>query len=161
MHRHTVDQPGCLLQSWHTDAGLVTPSTNCLSQLLLYIRIVLVFPLISYTAFVTTLCHYLLDNLFVCYIEPLGFDGNKIDSYSDSNSTQVANRRVWPESASEANWHHGSYTCSCIKQNRRPTTSFRAVPSGGNRDASHGRRVKHPPASCGERRKTCAAQSIS
>ena len=49
--------------------------------LLLYIRIVLVFLLISYITF----CHYVIPlfvvQSFVCYIEPLGSVGNKVDSY--------------------------------------------------------------------------------
>ena len=47
------------------------------------------------------------------------------------------------------------------KQNGRSTTFPRTVPSGGNRDTSHSRRMRQSPTSCGEWRKTCAAPSSS
>ena len=50
-------------------------------------------------------------------------------------------------------------TYNCLS--RSSTTSSRTVPSGGNRDTSHGRRMSQPPTSCRERRKTCAAPSNS
>ena len=68
----------------------------------------------------------------------------------------------WSANASEANWHHGLRTLRCAKkQNRRPTTCSRTLPSGDNRDTSYGCRMSQPPTSCGERRRTCTAPPSS
>ena len=48
------------------------------------------------------------------------------------------------------------------KQSRQPTTCRRTVPCGGNRDTSHGQRMRQPPMNCGEQQKTgCVAPSGS
>ena len=72
--------------------------------------------------------------------------------YSGCEQDTVACERTWSKLAS---WtlHSGI----AKKRNRRPTTSSRTVPSGGNRDTSYGRRMSQPPTKCGERRKICTA----
>ena len=72
--------------------------------------------------------------------------------YSGYEQDTEACERTWSELAS---WT--LHSAIEKKQNRRSTTSSRAVPSGGNRDTSYGRRMSQPPTSCGERRKTCTA----
>ena len=76
--------------------------------------------------------------------------------YSGCEQDTVACERTWSELAS---WT--LHSAIAKKQNRRSTTSSRTVPSGGNRDTSYGRRMSQPPTSCGELRKTCAAQPSS